>query len=129
MKTATRNFRIYKDGENKESIYVTIVTKDYEDELGAWLPKNQIRIINRTYHFGGLRMAEIELPVSLLPLFKSIHSEENRLKGAICNAGYSLTNVSVKDNQDGTFSLTGYDKERVLRGSFDCIKSLLQIKP
>lgn len=69
MKTAKRTFLLRAKGENKTTIWVEIMSKE-QGVMGAWLPKDQIKISNRTYGFGGGRFADIEFPVSLVSLFK-----------------------------------------------------------
>jgi len=70
MKTATRTFALRSKGETKTALWVEIVLKDYSDVVGAWLPKDQIKITNRVYGWGGKMSADITFPVSLISLFK-----------------------------------------------------------
>lgn len=108
-KTAKRWFQTFKGGENKESIYVETSTKDYSDVLGAWLPKSKIKILNRKFGFGGSRTIEIEFPLSLLHLFKSIYPVKD-----------------IVDNHDGTYTFTHLGKR--VTSSRDTMEALKKIR-
>lgn len=69
-KTIKRTFQLRGGGEKNGLIWVEIMAKDGSGPLGAWLPKDKIKVSNRQYGWGGAMSADIELPVSLVPLFK-----------------------------------------------------------
>lgn len=78
--TIKRTFALTCGGENKTRIHVHIIGKDgfYQ----GYLPKDQIKITNRGYGFGGAKWADIELPVELIPEIELYH----RFTGAEKNA-------------------------------------------
>lgn len=118
-----RNFTLRQGGEKKDKIWVEISNKANDDILCAWLPKDQIKITNRTYGFGGRMNADIELPISLVKLFKSIYSDLGKLTGDFIAAGHG--GIWIVDNKDHTYTLNGFDKTPIT-GSLSTLKALIE---
>jgi hypothetical protein len=108
-----RIFRSFgKEGENKEYIYVEILSKDGEDTLAACLPKAQIKILNREYGWGGRKSVEIEFPSSLCSLFKSIEPIKNiQYDGNECS--FTLHGKNFQSTVDTMESLKKIELEEI----------------